>query len=112
MADFYRTVIDEEGCKHCGGGRMWTIAYGPTDDEIRIGTSWGCEETANDVVDLMNMAHDAGTEATEIATGAVKEVDKLVEFFKSKQGDRIGRDGDYDNLSPAETAIRFIKKHL
>lgn len=37
------------------------------------------------------------------------EEEKLVAFFRSKEGADLGRDGDYDNLSPAETAIRAIR---
>ena len=37
------------------------------------------------------------------------EEEKLVAFFRSPEGDALGRAGDYDNLSPAETAIRAIR---
>lgn len=56
----YKIVVDKEGCQHCGGERTWTIE-GP--DEVCIGTSWGDEEFASDICDLMNMAFDAGKEA-------------------------------------------------
>ena len=39
-----------------------------------------------------------------------EEEKKLVAFFRSKEGDELGRDGDHDNLSPAETAIRAMRK--
>lgn len=35
---------------------------------------------------------------------------KLVAFFRSPEGDKLGRDGDHDNLSPADTAIRAMKR--
>ena len=35
---------------------------------------------------------------------------KLVAFFRSPEGDWLGRNGDYDGLSPAETAIRAIRR--
>lgn len=37
------------------------------------------------------------------------ELDKLIAFFQSPEGDELGRAGDYDNLSPADTAIRAIR---
>lgn len=36
------------------------------------------------------------------------EEQKLVRFFRTLEGDGLGRRGDYDNLSPAETAIRAM----
>ena len=38
------------------------------------------------------------------------EEQKLVAFFRSEEGDELGRAGDYDGLSPAETAIRAMKE--
>lgn len=35
---------------------------------------------------------------------------KLIAFFNTAEGDDLGRGGDYDNLTPAETAIRAMKK--
>lgn len=37
---------------------------------------------------------------------------KLVEFFRSPEGAQIGVDGDHDGLSPADTAIRAIRRGL
>jgi len=37
------------------------------------------------------------------------EQQKLVEFFRSDEGEALGRQGDHDNLTPAETAIRAIR---
>lgn len=93
----------------CGNCVMWTVTYQENGESIEIGTAWqGAEgqEAADDVCDLMNMAYDAGTEATTVNA----EERKLVEFFCSPEGDSIGRDGDYDNLTPAETAIRAIRE--
>ncbi len=39
----------------------------------------------------------------------MSEEQKLVEFFRSPEGDQLGRDGDYDHLTPAETAIRAMR---
>lgn len=36
---------------------------------------------------------------------------KLVEFFRSTEGERAGRDGDHDGLSPADTAIREMRRY-
>lgn len=60
---FYRVVIDENTatCRHCGNGRHWSVAYTDDDsEEVMIGTSWGDEETTQDICDLMNMAYDKG----------------------------------------------------
>lgn len=103
----YRVEKENEGCKHCGHGDYWTIVSGTGDDEIGIGTSWGDRELADDICDLMNDAFAAGQEDSNPALNA--EEQKLIEFFLSPEGKDIGRDGDYDNLSPAETAIRFMK---
>lgn len=39
----------------------------------------------------------------------MSDTKKLVAFFRSAEGDELGRDGDYDNLCPADTAIRAIR---
>lgn len=38
------------------------------------------------------------------------EKQKLVDFFRSDEGDELGRAGDHDNLTPAETAIRAMRE--
>lgn len=38
------------------------------------------------------------------------EEQKLVAFFRSREGSRLGNQGDHDNLTPAETAIRAMKE--
>ncbi len=35
---------------------------------------------------------------------------KLVAFFRSPEGEALGQQGDHDNLSPAETAIRAMRR--
>lgn len=37
------------------------------------------------------------------------EEEKLVAFFRSPEGESLGRDGDHDGLTPAETALRAIR---
>lgn len=60
----YRVELDgSRPCAHCMQGMMWTIVSGRGADEVGIGTSWGDEELANDICELMNMAHDAAMEA-------------------------------------------------
>lgn len=39
-----------------------------------------------------------------------RETRKLIDFFRSPEGDTLGRNGDLDNLSPAECAIRAMKE--
>jgi len=104
---FYRVEEDAsyEACKHCGHGTYWTIVSGTGEDVFACGISYGDKEAAEDICDLMNMAYDRGQES-QIDNA---EEAKLVEFFCSAEGDRLGRDGDHDNLSPAETAIRAIR---
>lgn len=108
---FYRVEkTDDPGeclnCKqHCA---MWTIVFNDGDDPTEIGQSWGDREMADDICDLMNMAFEAGLE--HVVNNAEEE--KLVAFFRSPEGDKLGREGDYDNLSPAETAIRAMRKVL
>ena len=70
----YFIEVDVNGCEHCSGGRMWTVV-GPGD--IGIGQSWGDEEHAQDIADLMNMAFDAGRESDE----------KEVELYRSQLND-------------------------
>jgi hypothetical protein len=107
---FYRVEIaaGQEGCKHCGEGTFYTVVSGTGADECEVGQSWGHKESVEDICDLMNMAYDAGQESTV----SNAEEDKLVAFFRSSDGDRLGRDGDADNLSPAETAIRAMRRGL
>lgn len=40
------------------------------------------------------------------------EEQKLVDFFRSEEGSLLGSQGDHDNLTPAETAIRAMQKLL
>lgn len=47
---------------------------------------------------------------TERRKAGNSEERKLVEFFRSPEGDQLGRDGDHDNLSPADTAIRAMRR--
>lgn len=107
MADHYRVELSagDEGCAHCGQGQQWTVVSGQGEEAIEIGTSWGDKEHAEDICDLMNMAYDAGKEAE---TSNVEE-DKLVAFFRG-DGSAMGREGDHNNWTPAETAIHFLRR--
>lgn len=105
----YRVVVDanHEGCEHCNHGAYWTIVWTEDGEETGIGQSFGDKEITEDICDLMNTAYEHGQE--DMVSNAEEE--KLVAFFRSPEGDKLGRDGDYDNLSPAETAIRAMR-HL
>lgn len=108
MSEHYRVVeceLSEGGCAHCGHGAMWTLESGHGGNEIRIGTSWGDKELAEDICDLMNDAYESGRESDPAIN--VEEA-KLVAFFRN-EGKGLGRDGDHDNLTPAETAIRAMR---
>lgn len=105
---FYRLEKSDSAgeCQGCGQScEMWTIVFDSDGEPCEVGTSWGHKETAEDICDLMNMAYDAGQES-QIDNA---EEQKLVEFFRSREGDAIGRNGDHDSLTPAETAIRAMR---
>jgi hypothetical protein len=114
VSEHYRIVeddglSDERGfCAHCGHGKMWTIESGFLGEEIAIGTSWGDQELAQDVCELMNDAYDAGREADPAVN--VEEA-KLVAWFRN-EGKRLGDEGDYNNWTPAETAIHAMRRLL
>jgi hypothetical protein len=104
---FYRVQLsaNHEACTQCGHGSFYTIVYKDVEEDIEIGTAWGDSDVAEDVCALMNMAYDAGQES-QIDNA---EEEKLVKFFRG-EGDSLGNDGDHDNLSPAETAIRAMRR--
>lgn len=106
---FYRveTTGDTGECCNCKQAcEMWTVVFESDGEPTEVGQSWGDKEVASDVCDLMNMAYDTGQESKVDN----KEEQKLIDFFCSPEGDSIGREGDYDNLTPAETAIRAIRE--
>jgi hypothetical protein len=80
----YRVEVDTEGCAHCAGNRTWTIV-GP--DGVAIGSSWGDEEFAGDVADLMNMAYDAGKESelAQVELYQVQLQDAAVRLAESQE---------------------------
>lgn len=41
---------------------------------------------------------------------AQRETRKLIDWFRSREGDTLGRNGDLDNLSPADCAIRAMRE--
>jgi hypothetical protein len=66
---YYRVKMaaGEDGCEHCGAGKMWAIVYiehGDT-EETEVGQTFGDRGLADDICDLMNMAYEAGLEAIE-----------------------------------------------
>jgi len=67
----YRVDIadGQEGCTHCSAGAFYTVVYTDDDagDVTEIGTSWADRELAEDICDLMNMAYEAGREASDAA---------------------------------------------
>lgn len=69
-----KMAAGEDGCTHCGAGKMWAIVYvehGQT-EETELGTTWGDKELAEDICDLMNMAYEAGLEVAPQSDGGVK----------------------------------------
>ena len=62
-----KMAAGEDGCSHCGAGKMWAIVYvehGDT-EETEIGQTFGDRHLADDICDLMNMAYEAGLEKPE-----------------------------------------------
>jgi hypothetical protein len=60
----------EDGCSHCGAGKMWAIVYvehGQT-EKTEIGQTFGDKDLADDICDLMNMAYEAGLEVAPVDT--------------------------------------------
>lgn len=41
---------------------------------------------------------------------AQNELRKLIDWFRSPEGDTLGRNGDIDNLTPADCAIRAMRE--
>lgn len=78
--DYYKVTIaaGEDGCAHCGAGKMWAIVYvehGQT-EETEIGQTFGDKELADDICGWMNMAYEAGL---EFAPELLERVDQLEE---------------------------------
>lgn len=68
-----KMAAGEDGCAHCGAGKMWAIVYvehGQT-EETEIGQTFGDHGLAEDICDLMNMAYEAGLEVAPADTGDV-----------------------------------------
>ena len=49
--------VDDNGCKHCGRGRTYTI-IGPND--VGLGTSYEDEEQASELCEMLNGAYYIG----------------------------------------------------
>ena len=68
---FYRVeqkTSASAGCE-CENCKCWTVCYNDGTEDVEIGTSWQGEdgrEQASDICDLMNMAYNAGIEATQV----------------------------------------------
>lgn len=58
----YNVEIDDDGCRHCTAGRTW-IVVGP--DGLGGGTTYGQQEDAEEIAELMNMAYEAGARRGE-----------------------------------------------
>lgn len=59
QVEHYTVVLENQGCSHCGAGKMWDIV---DSDGFATGTSYGSDEDAQDVCDDMNMAFNRGRE--------------------------------------------------
>lgn len=62
-----KMAAGEDGCSHCGAGKMWAIVYvehGQT-EETEVGQTFGDHELAEDICDLMNMAYESALECIE-----------------------------------------------
>jgi hypothetical protein len=57
--DVYKVIVDTEGCAECRGKRTWCI-LDPT--ETASATSYGNEDEATEICELMNEAYWAGHE--------------------------------------------------
>jgi hypothetical protein len=104
-----RSATGQPECQ-CESCVLWTIVYDDP-EPTEISSSWVGNEglaIAEDICDLMNDAYLAGQESNVDDA----EQAKLVTFFRSPEGDQLGRDGDHDGLTPAETAIRAMRKLL
>lgn len=107
MSGFYRV---ERSSSASGLTDYYTVVFGHGEDATEIGSAWKDHDLCSDICDLMNDAFEAGQEhASDNELPDNAEEVKLVAFFRSPEGDALGRAGDYDNLSPAATAIRTIR---
>lgn len=65
--DFYRVVAEADKAECCTCKQhapLYTIEWTePSGEPCTVGSSWGDEELANDICELMNMAYVAGQEA-------------------------------------------------
>jgi hypothetical protein len=71
-----KMAAGEDGCSHCGGGKMWAIVYvehGQT-EETEIGQTFGDKNLADDICDLMNMAYEAGMECSDPLAAAARDL--------------------------------------
>jgi hypothetical protein len=98
----------EDGCAHCGAGKMWAIVYvehGQT-EKTEIGQTFGDRELADDICDLMNMAYESGLELA--SAGEVTFAGKLIDVGNLDAGRGIsleidGEQVDLTGLSEIET---------
>jgi hypothetical protein len=107
MSEAYRVEVDTEGCKHCAGGRMWTIVGS---DGVAIGSSWGDQEFASDIADLMNMAFDAGKETTLSAERRSATLDVASRFgINPSSPCEAGRDASPSSAAPQPNRMNAAK---
>jgi hypothetical protein len=72
----------EDGCSHCGAGKMWAIVYvehGQT-EKTEIGQTFGDRELAEDICDLMNTAYESGLECVEPYSTLLADAKRMAEF--------------------------------
>jgi len=104
--DAYKAILETEACARCHEGETWTVK-GP--DGLCIGQSWAGDEAECNSLETAEMLNGAYCLGQQSKVSNAEE-DKLVAFFRSAEGDSLGRDGDADGLTPAETAIRAIRE--
>jgi hypothetical protein len=103
-----KMAAGEDGCAHCGAGKMWAIVYvehGQT-EETEIGQTFGDRERADDICDLMNMAYESGLEIA--GAGEVTFAGKLIDVGNLDAGCGIslevdGEQVDLTGLTEIET---------
>lgn len=108
----YRIAVAKglDACDKCGHGTRWGFEVTGGDGRwtslspnIRVDD----RDFAGLIVTALNYAYDHGKDCATDDT----EQQKLVAFFKG-DGEKLGAEGDYDRLSPADTAIRAMRRLL
>lgn len=74
-----KMAAGEDGCSHCGAGKMWAIVYvehGQT-EETEVGQTFGDHDLAEDICDLMNMAYESALECIEPYSNLLSEAENM-----------------------------------